>query len=327
GNLYYKGETESKLEGLEKVIIINYFPKEMIMGPFNFFLNILLGIILLFGLISIPTIYYFIKKYISPLEKILGNLKQSSKATKDSSLELESTATDLAESSLETSSGMENILESMEKINSTQISIKSEVELADSLSAENAKVAKISELGNKKLITSIEEMSKSSKNIGSITDIIEDISFQTNLLSLNASVEAARAGEQGRGFGVVAGSIRELSGKTSESAKNISELIAEGIKKSKQGSILAEENSKILTKVVKNILDVNINVDKIANSLKVQSDSVKPLNLGLQQVDQMFKVTSKKAIECNNISNELANQTKNLEKIINNLSKILEGKS
>jgi len=327
GNLFVKGEHRSEVQGLSKITKIIYFPSEVIYGPWDFFSNALIGIIVLFGLLTVLFLLYFLKKYFTPLENILNELQVSSKTTKDASSKLEATSTALAESSLETSSGMENILKSMEKINSTQIEIKKEVEMADSLAEENTNTAKMGEESNNALIKSISELSKAAENIGPITDIIEDISFQTNLLSLNASVEAARAGEQGKGFGVVAGSIRELSGKTSDSAKDISELISEAIKKSKQGFSIANQNSEVLSKIMNNISKVNSNVEAISKSIKVQSDSVMPLNEGLDQIHKIFQISSKYAIACNKISSELGDQTKNLEIVIEQLTDVLKGKS
>jgi methyl-accepting chemotaxis protein len=180
-------------------------------------------------------------------------------------------------------------------------------------------------VGNIELVKSITEMSQAAENIESITDIIEDISFQTNLLSLNASVEAARAGEQGKGFGVVAGSIRELSGKTSESAKEISELISEAIKKSKNGSVLAKENSDTINKILNNISKSLKTVKEVNENLEGQSKSLDPLSEGITQMSNIAKVSTTKAIACNKISKDLAKATVDMDQIISSLGNILKG--
>jgi methyl-accepting chemotaxis protein len=71
----------------------------------------------------------------------------------------------------------------------------------------------------------VEELGKRSEEIGDISAVIDGIAAQTNLLALNAAIEAARAGEDGRGFAVVAGEVRRLAERSSEAAKQISEMI------------------------------------------------------------------------------------------------------
>jgi methyl-accepting chemotaxis protein len=325
GNLYFRGTVKSRITGFRSMDFIKFYPNKIINAPLRFFLNTLLLIILIFAIIIFPLLIGLIKKYISPLEGILEKLQSSSLLSKKASSELETTSTELAEASIESSSGMENISKSMEKINEYQKFMKKVVANSNIVHEENLKITNQSEVGNIELVKSITEMSQAAENIESITDIIEDISFQTNLLSLNASVEAARAGEQGKGFGVVAGSIRELSGKTSESAKEISELISEAIKKSKNGSVLAKENSDTINKILNNISKSLKTVKEVNENLEGQSKSLDPLSEGITQMSNIAKVSTTKAIACNKISKDLAKATVDMDQIISSLGNILKG--
>ena len=80
------------------------------------------------------------------------------------------------------------------------------------------------------MLFAMNDIKEKSNKISKIIKAIDDIAFQTNILSLNASVEAARAGQAGKGFAVVAGEVRNLAQKSSEEAKNIFELISHTVK-------------------------------------------------------------------------------------------------
>lgn len=90
---------------------------------------------------------------------------------------------------------------------------------------------------------SMEELKESSKNISSITKIIDSIASQTNLLALNAAIEAARAGEAGAGFAVVTEEVRVLAQKTADAATQIGSMIQENIEKAQEGAETSEEIS------------------------------------------------------------------------------------
>jgi len=114
---------------------------------------------------------------------------------------------------------------SMEQLNTTvghnTASAREAATLADATATQSGDVTKAVE----HVRETMSSIDNASQRIADITQVIDTISFQTNILALNAAVEAARAGEQGRGFAVVASEVRALSGRTTDAARKIKELI------------------------------------------------------------------------------------------------------
>ena len=90
----------------------------------------------------------------------------------------------------------------------------------------------------------------SAKSVAEVTNVIEGIAFQTNILALNAAVKASRAGDHGRGFAVVASEVRNLAQRSATAAKEIAKLIATAVHRVANGSVLAVEAGKTKDEVV-----------------------------------------------------------------------------
>ena len=178
---------------------------------------------------------------INSTSDVIRQIGASSKLVSDGSSKMSDNSTTLSQAATEQAA-------TVEELNASIVEISSNIS-ANADSAGKAKVLaddcmKIVNEGNVKMtdmLHAMEEINETSSQIANIIKTIEDISFQTNILSLNASIEAARAGDAGRGFAVVAEEIRVLSDNTSEQLENIKNIISELIRECNE-CVKASEN-------------------------------------------------------------------------------------
>ncbi|MCB1359406.1 MAG: HAMP domain-containing protein, partial [Maritimibacter sp.] len=124
-----------------------------------------------------------------------------------------------------------------------------------------------------------------SRGITKITSVIDEIAFQTNLLALNAGVEAARAGEAGRGFAVVASEVRSLAQRSSDAAREISDLIAASAREIHQGVELVGQTGTALDKILASVREMSSQVILIASSSEEQAIGLGEINEAVNGLD------------------------------------------
>lgn len=170
------------------------------------------------------------------------------------------------------------------------------------------------------MLKAMNEIEGNAQKINEINKAIDDIAFQTNLLSLNASVEAARAGSAGKGFAVVAGEVRNLAGKSQDAANETSKLI--------QGTILSVRNgAKIVSEAAQALQDVIENANKsqeiakaISREMQTEAEAVKTVSTGLEQISEVVQQNSATSEESSASSQELNGQAAALRKMVSSIS-------
>ena len=157
---------------------------------------------------------------------------------------------------------------------------------------------------------------KSSRQIGQIIGVIDEIAFQTNLLALNAGVEAARAGDAGRGFAVVASEVRALAQRSAEAAKQIKGLISASTEEVGEGVKLVAETGDALSRIIGKVGEVNSLVTEIAADADEQSTSLHEVNAAVAQMDDTVQQNAAMAEESTAASRSLMVEAAKLAELI-----------
>lgn len=165
---------------------------------------------------------------------------------------------------------------------------------------------------------------QTSTDISGIVKEIEDIAFQTNLLSLNAAVEAARAGDAGRGFSVVAAEIRKLANKTTDASKMTAALVQKSAHSVEEGSSLIQQSEQTLKHVVDGARDVATKIERISQSNIQQANFIIQIRQSIEQITDIVQGNSATSEESAAASEELAAQAQILRELVNRFE--FEGK-
>lgn len=168
----------------------------------------------------------------------------------------------------------------------------------------------------KQLTETTENIDKSSAQIGGILKTIEDIAFQTNILSLNASIEAARAGDAGKGFSVVAEEVRNLAERSAESAQGTGILINRSLQDIKTGTASTSDAVSAMLVITDCIQSIKKLMDEIASASVQQSEMITSIERGIKEISETVQTNSYAAEKSAEVSKELSDQARTLNGLL-----------
>ena len=238
--------------------------------------------------------------------------KSNGIALSESSDELLVNVGKLNQSSNEAASSLEETAAAIEEITAT---IRNNTQNISKMSTFASNVTNSANDGEKLAAQTVNSMEDINTQVNSINDaitVIDQIAFQTNILSLNAAVEAATAGEAGRGFAVVAQEVRNLASRSAEAAKEIKLIVENATNKANQGKNIANEMISGYGKLNENILETINLIKDIESSSNEQLDGIVQINDAISMLDRQTQENATIASQ----TREIAVSTDEIAKLI-----------
>ena len=234
-----------------------------------------------------------LNQVIKLINEILLKNKRNGLILDKSSTTLLGNVETLNTSSLNTAASLEETAAAIEEITGNVNSTTSTIAEMSNLANEVTASAKNGEILANKTNASMDEINKQVTSINDAITVIDQIAFQTNILSLNAAVEAATAGEAGKGFAVVAAEVRNLASRSAEAAKEIKTLV-------ENANVRANEGKKIADDMIRGYEGLNENINKTISLISDVNTAAKEQQLGIEQindtVNSLDQQTQKNAI-------------------------------
>lgn len=318
--------------------------------------------------ISVLLLLYVSSNIASGLRKIASQLDESGGHVSSAATEIASASEELARATADQAASLQETSSSIEEIssmisanteNAKQSTLYSNKSLSDAEKGKKVVGDMIHAIGdinesNNSILEQINETNGKIQDIiniineiGTKTKVINDIVFQTKLLSFNASVEAARAGEQGKGFSVVAeevgnlasmsgtaaleitnmleASIRTVEGIVKESKDKIGSLIMISKEKVEVGTRVAQECSEVLDEIVVSVSGVSKRVNEISSASQEQAQGTQEITKAISQLDQATQQNSSNSSQSANAAGDLSHQAEKLNHLVHVLVQTIEG--
>lgn len=257
-----------------------------------------------------------LEKIVDSINNTFYDIKIVTEQVKDGSEQVASTAQVISEGAINQAGIIQELMAAIGQINEK---VKVSTEQANSTNVLTIELGNQIELNNEKMnemVTAMNKIEESSRNIKSIINTIYSISEQTNLLALNAAIEAARAGESGKGFAVVADEIRKLAEESSVAVKNTEILIEDSISNVNNGKNIADEASEALNAVVGKAKEAVELIGTIAKLTEQGAMSISEVYEGIDQIAEVVESNTAISEESAAASEELSSQSESLQNMI-----------
>ncbi|MBC7467066.1 MAG: hypothetical protein H7256_13840, partial [Bdellovibrio sp.] len=332
----------------------------------NLFIILVAAVGILVGLV---VGFFFATSVSKAILKVSNHLAENAELVSSASTEIASSSGSLSASATQQAASLEETAASLEQITAMISKAAENAKLAAQSSANSHSKAEEGRAAVDEVMHSMDDISESNvaimnqvnesnlqmfeivkviQEIGNKTKVINDIVFQTKLLSFNASVEAARAGEHGKGFAVVAEEVGKLAQMSGNAAKEISDMLDSSISKVENlvsdsktkveslvdlgkrkvdaGVNVAKKCSDVLNEIVRNVSEVSSLAQEISQATAEQAQGVGEINRAIGQLDTVTQSNTTSSAEAASAATSLSSQAESLKHSVDELSYTIQGR-
>ncbi len=247
---------------------------------------------------------------------IVGDVRGVSESIATGSSQIANGNADLSQRTEEQASNLQQTAASMEQLTATVKHNADTAQVATQLASTASESAERGGAVMGQVVTTMDEITASSKRVVDIIGVIDGIAFQTNILALNAAVEAARAGEQGRGFAVVASEVRSLAQRSGAAAREIKALIGDSVAKVENGTRLVADAGQTMEDIVDQVKRVNDMIGEISSASREQSTGIGQIGDAVTQLDQVTQQNAALVEESAAAAESLNQQAAQLSRVV-----------
>lgn len=259
------------------------------------------------------------------VKQILTELSETCQNLGSLSLELTSTSHKLAEGSTQQAASIQETSSTLEESSSMVHQTTQNTKEAETLARTTKDFANKGNSEMNTMLGAMEELKRSSSEIGKIIKVIDEIAFQTNILSLNAAVEAARAGDAGKGFAVVAEEVRNLAQRSAQAAKDTAVIIESNIDLSEKCLNITELVSGSLAEINTESSKVSELLGEISTASQEQEIGISQINKAISQMEHVLQGNASTAQSSALSAEQLTSYSETLKMIMDELGVLLYG--
>jgi methyl-accepting chemotaxis protein len=253
---------------------------------------------------------------VGKLRDLVARVRHGVESVSSASSQIASGNHDLSARTEEAASSLQQTASSMEELTGTVGQSADTARQANQLAVAAAEAATQGGAVVGEVVESMRRIDASSKKIGEIIGVIDEIAFQTNILALNAAVEAARAGEQGRGFAVVASEVRSLAQRSATAAKEIKTLIIAATGTVESGARQVDSAGAAMQQIVTSVQRVTDLMAEIAAAASEQRDGIGQVNQAVTQLDHVTQQNAALVEESAAAAASLSEQARRLADVV-----------
>lgn len=260
-----------------------------------------------------------------PIKHAIEGLNLGTEEVSSASTQVAAASQQLAEGTSEQAASIQETSSTLEETSSMVHQNRENTQQAAVLAKQAKQFAEKSHVEMAKMSTSMQDLKNSSNEIAKIIKVIDEIAFQTNILSLNAAVEAARAGDAGKGFAVVAEEVRNLAQRSAQAAKDTAVIIESNINLSDTSVDIAKVVRESVESIGVQATKVSDLLDEISVATDEQAQGVEQINKAVSQMEIVLSSNAQTAEEAASASCALQEQAINVKEIVNTLIVLVDG--